>query len=88
MKPCIPSFGFERSHQYEARYDIEEPVGMPSEYWFWQTGAEQKTPMYVKTYVRDVCVRCGDVIERGKSEKRDGPPGPRPISDPGGPKAA
>ena len=72
------SWGF--SHKYQARYDekwtgpkwLEEHFALQSEAlkhpnitsirWDGIEGSTQKD--HTKTYVHDVCVRCGDVVKR------------------------
>jgi hypothetical protein len=72
MQDCLPTrfFGTRGTHKFEARYDLREPPahsGLENMY-FWSTVGEHEKPpqipMRVKTYVRDVCVRCGQTIER------------------------
>lgn len=62
-KKCISPFG----HKFEARYDEEPPKmdfsGGRSADWERLIRAMTK-----RTYVRDVCVRCGMTIERGEEK--------------------
>lgn len=44
-------------HQFEARYD-ERPSEIATFF--------NRAPVVEKTYVRDVCVKCGYVVERKK----------------------
>lgn len=73
MKPCLGIAGRLFGHQYEARFDSVEEYpytgtrtlnvnGSP-------TTAAEIAEMFnngglTETYIHDVCVRCGDVIER------------------------
>ncbi len=61
----------EGHHKYEARYDESFPPGFPEGKKLQSSGlvetvSDMIQAMKVRTYVRDVCVRCGDVVERDK----------------------
>lgn len=73
MTEC-PRFGkWFRACRFEARYDEvkqRRELGFGSD-WFWETitidGKQKLTskhPTDTKTYVRDVCVRCGKTVAR------------------------
>ena len=53
--------GFFRRCKFEARYDVSEPI-IPNRAF----RAEEFNPddWKRKTYVRDICIKCGTVIER------------------------
>lgn len=52
-------------HKFEARYDLDPPPGMKLNGAASEEGAVRILEAATKrTYVRDVCVRCGMTIER------------------------
>lgn len=63
---CRGLFGV---HRFKARFDSEMPEGMKSEGYEGSALAYLETLKLMRknTYVRDVCVKCGAVIERSKS---------------------
>lgn len=48
-------------HRFEPRYDTKMPAGMES---IKATSSAYLEAVKDKTYVRDVCVRCGETVER------------------------
>jgi hypothetical protein len=76
MNKCKGIFGLLFGHKFEGRYNVEKSEGKwplqegsiesqitstnpDSVYAIIESSRDQK-----KTYVKDVCVRCGEVIER------------------------
>jgi hypothetical protein len=67
VQMTLPKCTHRLGHKFEGRYSVR-PGKMPSsEELFW-TGYSTSTQLIkaavVKTYERDVCVRCGHVIEK------------------------
>lgn len=64
----IRCFGFYGKHDYQPRYDevIDEKVlAMLIDLVMTTRHRDIERPMYVRqVYIQDVCVRCGDVVER------------------------
>ena len=52
-----------RGHRYEARYD-EVPMDFGSIKLEWGNAEGARRLLVRRVYVRDICVRCGDVIKR------------------------
>ena len=65
MSDCLRFGKFWNGCRYEARYDIGKPTWVPEEVSGTAAGVavvmESSRP---KTYVRDVCIRCGRTVER------------------------
>ncbi len=72
MNHCPAAFlGIWMGHNFQPRYDekkwgpqwlesgVESGRGVKHEWW-----GEPPTKDYAKTYVQDVCVRCGSVVKR------------------------
>jgi hypothetical protein len=57
--------GWKRPHHFEGRYD-EHPTSFSVKNVYYDNLAEVRELMVTRTYVRDVCVRCGKTIERSK----------------------
>jgi hypothetical protein len=57
--------GWKRAHQFEPRYDESAPDLTRFDS-FKMADARALEFLRAKTYVRDVCVRCGKTIERTK----------------------
>lgn len=55
--------GWKRPHEFEPRYD-ESPSNYNFKNLYYSDVAEVRSLMVLRTYVRDVCVRCGKTIER------------------------
>ena len=51
-------------HKFQPRYDLSEPKIPWEQLAEISIGPSAVDRLRVKTYVRDVCVRCGEVIER------------------------
>lgn len=64
-KKCTSIFG----HRYEARYDLGK-AEMPHANFKNMDGesmSEVIEKFRTKTYILDICVRCGHIIEKGKN---------------------
>ena len=71
-RECTPGlFGIKRAHRFVGCYDKSEPASSPvsgTDYMFWSAAANRTISIPTKrsTYVRHVCTRCGERIERNK----------------------
>jgi hypothetical protein len=54
------------SHKFEARYDLS-PADMSAFANFKARDPSYMEPLRAKTYVRDICTKCGKTIERVKA---------------------
>lgn len=56
-----------RGCRFQPRYDSGKPKGIPEDHLFWYNRSDRVSALRAtapKTYVRDVCVTCGRVIDR------------------------
>jgi hypothetical protein len=67
MTECTSnSWGFQRDHKFEARYDLGPPTQTLRRAPYPQDFVDVMEASKVKTYVRDICVHCGATVERAK----------------------
>lgn len=65
--PCVSWLGWRRCN-FEARYDFPgEPRGLKTHGYIQEEVIAYMTECLPKTYVHDVCTRCGKLIKRGES---------------------
>lgn len=63
---CLGAVGLTNGHNYQPRYDEGEPVGLSDSVLFTTIDARKAEIIAAsksRTYVCDVCTRCGDVIK-------------------------
>ena len=70
---CVGWLGVRRC-RFEPRYDTIEPVAT-EHMWFFSTDRKASDLVCKRTYVQDVCVRCGETRQRPPSAPGQGSEG-------------
>lgn len=76
---CSAETWFTRGHRYEARHDLsackslEDIFGGIGEYNYKGGISHLLEKTRNKTYVRDVCTRCGNILERAQAASERSP---------------